>query len=120
MLLTLILSVVFMFYDHSGQVGFPYSDMVLSKKQYAFSLMEHLIRFFLAIALLLGASRYLFAFWVFVFIEAGEVLDYVFTYGEEWFDSKIFTWNTIKAATFAIPVFYIIGNEIWASLYSKR
>ena len=119
MLLTLFMSVVYMLYNHEGEIGFPFSDMILSKKQYAFSLMEHLIRLFLAVALLVGATRYLFAFWLFVFIEAGEVLDYVLTWGDPWFDSKVFTWNTIKTVTFAIPVFYIIGNEIWKYVTEK-
>jgi hypothetical protein len=95
-----------MFYTHEGEIGFLFSDMVLSKKQYVYSLMEHLIRLILAIALLIGSTKHRLALWVFVCIEAGEVLDYILTYGDPWFDSKVFTWNTIKVGVFGLTILY--------------
>ena len=95
-----------MLFQHEGEVGFPFSDMTLSYKQYAYSLMEHLIRLVLALAILVEATQYRTALKVFVLIECVEVLDYVLTYGEPWFDSKVFTWNTIKVGMFITAIAY--------------
>lgn len=95
-----------MLFEHSGEVGFLFSDVVLSYKQYAYSLMEHSIRFVLALAILSGATQYRTALKVFVLIEFIEIVDYVLTYGEPWFDSKVFTWNTIKVGMFGLAIIY--------------
>jgi hypothetical protein len=95
-----------MFYEHEGQIGFLFSDVVLSKKQWVYSFMEHFIRFVLAIAILIGSRQYRTALWVFVVIEFVEIIDYILTYGEPWFDSKVFTWNTIKVGCFGLTILY--------------
>jgi hypothetical protein len=95
-----------MFFEHSGEVGFPFSDMVLSYKQYVFSLMEHVIRFMLAICILIGSTRYRVALCTFVVIEFLEIVDFVLTWGDPWFDSKIFTWNTIKVGMMGSAILY--------------
>lgn len=95
-----------MLFNHTGEIGFPFSDVVLSYKQYAYSMMEHLIRVVLAIALLVGSTEYRFALKVFVIIEFGEVLDFMLTWGEPWFDSRIFTWNTLKVCIFGVAILY--------------
>lgn len=95
-----------MFYEHTGAIGFMFSNEVLSYKQYAHDILEHLIRVVLALAILTDARQYRTALKVFVLIEIGEVLDYVLTYGEPWFDSKIFTWNTIKVGMFILAMIY--------------
>lgn len=95
-----------MFFEHKGEIGFLFSDVVLSYKQWVYSLLEHVIRFILAIAILVEASQYRTALKVFVFIEFIEIMDYVLTYGEPWFDSRVFTWNTIKVGTFSLAMVY--------------
>lgn len=100
-----------MFFEHTGEIGFRFSDMVLSYKQWVFSLMEHVIRVILALAILSGATEYRLSLKVFLFIEFGEVLDYILTYGEPWFDSKIFTWNTIKVGLMGLAILYEYGNN---------
>lgn len=95
-----------MFFEHKGEIGFMFSDMVLTKKQYAFSLMEHVIRFLLSLVILIDATQYRMALKVFVLIEFIEILDFVLIYGEPWFNSKIFTWNTIKVGMFGISILY--------------
>lgn len=95
-----------MFYEHEGEIGFLFSDMFLSKKQWVFSFMEHLIRFVLAIVILIGSKQYRLALWTFVCIEFVEIIDYILTYGEPWFDSKVFTWNTIKVGIFGLTILY--------------
>lgn len=95
-----------MLFEHDGEVGFLFSDVVLSYKQYAYSLMEHLIRVVLSLAILVEATQHRTALKIFVFIECVEVLDYLLTYGEPWFDSKIFTWNTIKVCVFGLSIIF--------------
>lgn len=95
-----------MLFEHDGEIGFLFSDVVLSYKQWVYSLMEHVVRLIMAIAILVGASQYRTALKVFVLIEFIEILDYVLTYGEPWFDSKIFTWNTIKVGMFGMAMLY--------------
>lgn len=98
-----------MLFEHEGEIGFLFSDVVLSYKQWVYSLMEHVIRLILAIAILVSASEYRTALKIFVLIECIEVVDYILTYGEPWFDSKIFTWNTIKVGMMGISIMY----ETW-------
>lgn len=73
--------------------------------------MEHVIRLVLALAILSGASEYRTALKVFVFIEFVEVIDYVLTYGEPWFNEKIFTWNTIKVGLMGTAIIYEYGRN---------
>lgn len=93
-----------MLFEHKGEIGFPFSDVVLTYKQYAYAMMEHLIRVVLAVALLVDSTKYRFALKVFVAIECGEVLDFILIWGEPWFDSKIFTWNTIKVGLMSLAI----------------
>lgn len=60
----------------------------------------------LAVVILSMATKYQLAFKVFVIIQCIEVIDYVLVYGEPWFDSKIFTWNTIKVGMFGLAILY--------------
>ncbi len=100
-----------MFFEHTGEIGFLFSDVMLSYKQWVYSLLEHVIRLVLAVALLTTSTQYRTALKVFVLIECIEVLDYILTYGEPWFDSKIFTWNTIKVGLFSLAIIH----EQWKS-----
>lgn len=100
-----------MLFEHVGEIGFYFSDMVLSYKQYAHDLEEHVIRFVLSLAILSGAQQYRTALKVFVLIEFIEIVDYILTYGEPWFNSKIFTWNTIKVGMFTVALKYEYGRN---------
>lgn len=93
-----------MVFEHSGEIGFLFSDVVLSYKQWFYSLFEHVIRFILALAILVEATEYRTALKIFVLIEFIEIADYVLTYGEPWFDSKLFTWNTIKVGIMSLAI----------------
>ena len=107
----LILSVIYMLVPHSGDIGFLFSDVVLTYKQWSYYLIEHVIRLILAIALLTGSTHYRTSLKVFVLIECIEVADYILTYGEPWFDSKIFTWNTIKVGMFGLSMIYDVNDR---------
>jgi len=95
-----------MLFRHVGEIGFLFSDMVLSHKQYAHDMLEHIIRAVLAAAVLVDATQYRTALKVFLLIELMEIVDYILTYGEPWFDSKIFTWNTIKVGLMGMAIVY--------------
>lgn len=111
LLVSLLLSVVFMFFEHKGEIGFLFSDVVLSYKQWVYSLMEHVIRLILALALLSGSTQYRTSLKVFVLIECIEVVDYILTYGEPWFENKVFTWNTIKVGMFGLSMIYDVNDR---------
>ena len=95
-----------MFYRNDVEIGFIFSDVVLTKEQWVFSLMEHLQRFILSIVILIGSKDFRIALTVFVCIEFIEILDFILTWGEPWFESKIFTWNTIKVGIFGTAILF--------------
>lgn len=106
LLTTLAFSVLFMFVQPDGEIGFLFSDIVLPADLWFYYFMEHFIRVILVFVIFDMATEYKTAFTIFFIIQMIELLDYVLTYGEPWFDSKVFTWNTIKVGLFSLSILY--------------
>lgn len=85
-------------------MGFPFSDMVLNADTYIYFLFEHLILVILS-WIIYDHTKDKIVLLYFV-IQVIDSIDYVFTYGEPWFDSNIFTWNVIKVGIFGVAILY--------------
>lgn len=103
---TLVLSTLFLYYNGMGEMGFLFSDYMIPGQTWFYFLFEHLILVILAYVILTMETRYRAAAVTFLVIQIIDTIDYVLTYGEPWFDSKIVTWNTLKVGIFGIAIIY--------------
>lgn len=87
-------------------MGFVFSDYKVPTQTYYYFLFEHLILVILAYVIFTLEPRYKAAAIVFIVIQVVDLIDYLLTYGEPWFDSKVFTWNTIKVGLFGGAIIY--------------
>ena len=104
LLTTLVFSVLFLFFKPTGEIGFPYSDMVLSGENYFFYLFEHLGPVLLAVVILELEPRYRIAVTVFLVIQIIDTLDYILFYGERW-TPYLPTWNVLKVGIMGLAIF---------------
>lgn len=109
--LSLIMTVVYMAWPHSGKVYFPFSDIVLSKRQFAHDFFDHLAIVPVALVLALLEHKYRFPALLFFFICLADVADYTLSYGDPWTGSPI-TFNSLKVLTFGAIVVYHAGIYI--------
>lgn len=90
-------------------MGFPFSDMVLNADTYVYFLFEHIILITLAWCLYsVTGDKIILLYFI---IQTIDTVDYCLTYGEPWFDSKVFTWNTIKVGMFGLAILYEHGRN---------
>lgn len=94
-----------MVFSPYGEMGFPFSDVVMPAENWFYYLFEHLILVLLALALVSDATEYKFSLWTFVGIEIADTIDYVLFYGEPWLP-YFPTWNIIKIVLFGMAVAY--------------
>lgn len=106
MLSTLVFSTLFLYYNAPGEIGFPFSDMVIPAQTWIYFLFEHLILIILSLVIYDLTREYKMSALVFVLIQVIDTVDYCLTYGEPWFDSRVFTWNTIKVGIMSISILY--------------
>lgn len=114
-LITLLFSVLFLFYNPHGEMGFLFSDMVLTPELWFYYLFEHLTVLILSIVMLSMATEYRYAFKVFVGIQVIDTVDYCLTYGEPWGFLPV-SWNVIKVLLFSSIVGYELRKTIWKNL----
>ena len=103
--ISLLLSLLFMLFPHSGEIAFMFSDIVLSKKQFAHDFFEHLILAVLAVVILSYEPKYRMTVVTFLCIQIADVVDYTLTYGDPWGSNKVVTFNTMKCTIFALVMF---------------
>lgn len=115
-LLTLIFSVLFLFYDTRAEIGFPFSDQILTVDTYMYFLFEHLTVLILSVVMLSMATEYRYAFKVFLAIQIIDTVDYCLTYGEPWGFLPV-SWNVIKVLLFSSIVGYELRKTIWKNLH---
>ncbi len=96
---TLILSILFMAFPDDQQVGFLYSDQVLTLRTWIYFLTEHLILVVLAWVIMLYERKFTISAGYFLFLQVIDTIDYCLTYADPWFFSEI-TFNTIKCVSF--------------------
>lgn len=104
LLTTLAFSVLYLFYNPSGQVGFMFSDTILSADTWVYFLFEHIILVLLAIVIVELEPRYKLSAITYLFIQLADTLDYILTYGEPWF--SFISWNMIKILIFIMAITY--------------
>lgn len=120
MWLSIIVTVLFMAFKHEGTegaIGFPFSDTVLSHKQYAHRLFDHISQAMLATIVgyfVVKVYGYRIPAIVFMCIWWSDVVDFCLTYGDAWTRSPV-TFNTLKVITFGAS---IVG--LWAYNLIKR
>lgn len=100
-----------MAFPHTGEVGFLFSDMVLSYKQWAYNFFEHLILVVLAVVIVSRETKYFTTAWVFLCIQIADTVDYCLTYGDPW-TSGLITFNTLKTAIFGVSIAFDIVKTI--------
>ena len=103
---TLIFSTLFLFYNPQEEMGFVFSDYKVPIQTYYYFLFEHLILVILAYVIFTLEPKYKAAAVTFIVIQMIDTADYLLNYGEPWFDSKVFTWNTIKVCLFSGAILY--------------
>lgn len=105
MFVTLLFSILFIFYNPQGQIGFLFSKMVLTPELWFYYFFEHMVLVLLAIVILDLEPKYKFAAIVFLCIQIIDTIDYVLTYGERW-NKYLPSWNLIKCAVYGGTVIY--------------
>lgn len=111
---SLAVSVLFLLFNQSGQMGFLFSDMVLTPELWFYYLFEHVSVLLLAVALLAMARENRFAFKVFVGIQIVDTLDYALFYGDQWDFSPV-PWNVIKISIFSLAIIH----QSWKHLAAR-
>lgn len=101
LLTTLAFSVVFIFFNLDGKMGFLFSDMIVSTETWFYFLFEHLIVVLLSIVILDLEHEFKMSAGVFVWIQVIDTVDYCLTYGESWSDYMP-SFNIMKVTVFGI------------------
>lgn len=117
-LITLIFSILFLFFNPVAEMGFPFSEQILTVETYFYFLFEHLTVLILAIVILSMATEYRYAFKIFVVIQIIDTVDYCLTYGGRWPFFPI-SWNIIKVSVFSLIVGYEIIKPKWKNLQQR-
>lgn len=101
---TLALGVTFLFIPVTEpREFFPFSDVKLTMDTWFYFLFEKVIVLILAVVILNESVEHRAALWVFFFIQAVDLLDYLLFYGEPW-TPKIPSWNILKVALFGLSI----------------
>jgi len=111
-LTTLALSVLFMFFNPQGTIGFPFSDMILTAETWFYFLFEHLIVVILALVILGLESEYRVSAIAFLCIEIIDTVDYCLSYGE-----LFASWNIAKVTLFGLVAF---SEMFWLKFGNKN
>lgn len=114
--LSLWLSLAFLLFPHTGAVHFAFSDIVLSRKQWAHDFFEHLILVVLAVVIVSRETKYMVSAGLFLCIQIADTVDFTLTYGDRWTDGPI-TFNTLKVSIFAVSIAYDYINKRHVGVY---
>lgn len=110
----LAITVIFLVVPHEGEVHFKYSDVVLSKKQWAQDFFDHVFEAILGFVIFLLVRKYERKYAtsaaVLVCILIADCVDYALTYGDPWMKGPI-TFNTLKISIFAVSIAYDYVNN---------
>jgi len=110
LLITLVVSILFMFYTPDGKIGFPFSNVVLSADTWVYFFCEHMILIILSGVIYMISSKKEWSFVVFHYIQIFDTFDYVLTYGDRWTD-YLPSWNIIKVSIYSCALIYDITRE---------
>jgi hypothetical protein len=115
LMLSLLVSVAYLFFPSHGEWGFLFSDMVINPQLWIFYLGEHLQSTILTVVIfiLLRWLRLLeVTAAVFMLIHVVDTVDYALTYSEPWFKDKTLSFNTLKTAIFGVSIAFDIVKTL--------
>ena len=113
---TLLFGLVFLAipdsYNHLV-VSFPFSPMKLTFQTWVYFISEGLIKIILAYLLWAEAKKYKFVFFVFLWIQVFDLVDYLLSYNSIWFEvgQGPVSMNTVSIVIFAWAVLKEFINE---------
>lgn len=108
LLLTLSLSVVFLFFSKTKRIGFPFSDVILSLDTWVWMFSEHLVIVGLSVVLFLQERVYRKAIAVFLGLQLVDTIGWLLFYDDPLKDWP-FTFNEVKIVIFLLA----IVNDLW-------
>lgn len=110
---SLVVSILFLLFPHSGTVSFMFSNVTLSYKQWIQDFGDHIVEALQALVIFLLIRKYIPKFktsaLVYLCIYVADCVDYALTYGDAWTDGPV-TFNTLKVCTFASSIAYDFIN----------
>jgi len=113
LLLTLSLSVVFLFFSKTKRIGFAFSEVELTLDTYVWMLCEHLVIVGLAVVVLLQERIYRKAISVYLGLQAVDTIGWMLFY-EDPLKNWPFSFNQLKIAIF----FLVVVNEM--NLWTRK
>lgn len=103
LLLTLSLSVVFLFFSKTKKIGFAFSEVELAVDTWVWMLCEHLVIVGLAIVILLQEVRYRKAIMAYLGLQLVDTIGWMLFYDDPLKDWP-FTFNELKIGIFLLAV----------------
>lgn len=98
-------SVMFLIYRPEGEIGFPYSDVILKSDTYFYNVYEHVGLILIAITLLLFEKRHMWFFQLFLCIQLIDFGFYLLFYKSPWIAGV--PWNALKNIFLGVPLAWI-------------
>lgn len=106
--LILVMRTMFTFVKPSKVTyGFPFDEHIVSREFYIFSVCEKVAFIFLALIVVKESDNYKFPLWVFFSLMCADLVDFFFTFNNEWFwlGSVPMNLNNIGAILFVLVIF---------------
>lgn len=110
-LFTLSCSTFFLFVPKEGEIGFLFSDIVLTPDQYVWMLCEHLVIVGLALVVFLQEQKYKKAMAVFLGLQVADTVGWVLTYDDPMKGLPL-TFNEVKIILFLFVIVYEL-QPLW-------
>lgn len=107
LLLTLSLSVVFLFFSKTKKIGFAFSEVELAVDTWVWMLCEHLVIVGLAIVILLQEVRYRKAIMAYLGLQLVDTIGWMLFYEDPLMNWPV-SFNQLKIAIF----FVVVVNEL--------
>lgn len=98
-------SIIFLRYEPEGNIGFPYSNIVLTADSYFYNVYEHLGLIIIAISLMFYEKKYNWFFQIFLFIQVVDFGFYILFYKSPWIAGV--PWNALKNILLGIPLAWV-------------
>lgn len=111
--MSLILSVVYLLFPNTGEVHFPFIDMVITVQMWVWMFAEHVAAgsILIAVYVLITEKKYRLCAWTFFAIHVVDTIDFALTYSEPWGTNKVVTFNTMKCVVFLIAMVLDFGKH---------
>ncbi len=110
LMVILLLGMLFLVLDvnlETKVIGFAFQKFQIRAVDYVYFLLEHVVKIILSYIIYAEATKYRFALFVFLLIQAGDLLDYMLNYNMVWYQFHIvpISMNTVGIGIFAMACF---------------